>query len=657
MNFVLRSHGSRLFTTASSRIYNFDPTPRTTKLLLSKLSTGLSRASLSGSRFHSDYAPTDVIPDSSDSHARNQSLVASVQKEHYAAAERIRLHLVSECAPIEPNPVYEWAALAQIRRHGKQDLPAFLTWLDLVPDNKAPSRVQNGPMTKTRNILFHTGTPARNLRLISEFSLVCAAKGYGQLVWDDLVRLMVGFQTADKAVTFFLSFETALLQYYSKYHPSLLQETASRQRSLLIMLCCDAEWFDTAVQLVRDSNEYRINRAYDRLVVLLGERNDFARLALLKQHPWKRRSRDAFPSQTSIPDPPQEVSSMRRIAQLLTGRNSSETSLRPRTHVYSTRLAIHDPRTQRPRPWIAFQLRHVKKTISDRSLVYYRPPGDHLHSVMGHYEACNGRPRGLLILRKRALSVSDLCSYTWLCKEMFYLRESRKFGEIVTLFGANFDIDFLPHTAWDAVQKILAPTDPLLIEITVPDKLQISPADAWIIWNALVRLSVYLPDPIPVLEALHLSVLHYSSKLTDRQFRAFPTSYTAVFRSIIWAYGECHAVDKAKAAAGDISLIGKANDINVGHLDELAAVYARSGDVRAASRLLRSLEKGVAGPRLATYGVMMDAYLQAGLIDEASELELRMKKTCQYVPGVNFRMDITLKNLRAAEDALDPEMT
>ncbi|KAJ7108519.1 hypothetical protein C8R44DRAFT_291896 [Mycena epipterygia] len=592
-----------------------------------------------------------------DVQARNQSLVDSVQNEHYAAAERLRLHLVSEFAPIEPNPVYERAALAQIRWDGKPDLEAFLTWLHLVPDNQNPSRVERGPFTKTRNMLFRSGNPARHLILITEFSLVCAAKGYGQLVWDDLVPLMTRFQHADKAVAFFLAFEAALLQYHSKHHPSLEVETASRQRNLLIMLCCDAGWLEEAVQLVQDSTAHRIKQACDHLIDLLRAQNDMESVALVEKS-RDRRIQD-------IPQPDTETGSdMLDPSKKLTTAQHNVNAVEPLaiTHPpspnygFSTRFIIQGSKTLRSRTWIASQLRQVKRMVSRRSLTYYQPPGSNLHSFMAHYDVCKGYPRGLMVLRAKALSASDPCSYVWLCKEMFYLHESRKYADIVALFGANFRPTFLPPKQWLILRGMAkGVAEPWRDAHIVPTRLEISAADAWIIWNALVRLAVYVPEPLPVLGALHHSVVHYSSKLKDNEFRAFPTSYTAVFRSLIWAYGEIREVSRAEAAASDVALIGKTHASNVGLLDELAGVYARTGDVPAATRLLGSLEQ--LGPRLATYGVMIDAYLYAGLIDEASELELRMKQKCQYVPGVNWRMDATLQALRAAEEALDPDLT
>ncbi|KAJ7666167.1 hypothetical protein DFH06DRAFT_1323300 [Mycena polygramma] len=544
----------------------------------------------------------------------NRSLVNLVHQENYDAAERLRLSLVSDLVTIEPNPAYERAALAKIRWDNKQDLQGFLTWLHLVPDNKNPARVVNGPLTKTRNVLFRAGVPARNLLLITEFSLVCAVKGYAELVWDDLVPLMSTFEHADKAVAFFLSFEAAYRQYWFKYHPGRAEEAVSRQRHLLIMLCCDAGWFEEAVQIVLDSSAYRIPTALRQLLQLLRARNDAANVTLLED--FLRRQRD-------------------KIA--------------PESAPYSTPAVIANYGAPRPRTWIASQLRGVKRLISRRGLVSHTPPGNILHQVMANYDACKGYPHGLSTLQKRALSRSDACSYVWLSKEMFFLHQSSKFAEILALFDANFHVTFLPPKPWRIIRKFDNPRKPAH---SVPDKLTISPADAWVVWNALVRLSVQARRPLPLLNELRLSLVHFCAPLTDRQFRAYPTSYTTVFRSIVAAYGTLSRVDKAIAAAGDLIVIGKPHPEDVRVADELAAVHARAGNAPAAMQLLRSLEE-LGPPRVAMYGLVMDGFLQAGLVHEASELATRMRLKCKYVSGGgNWRMDATLAALKTAEDAL-----
>ncbi|KAJ7185628.1 hypothetical protein C8R46DRAFT_1185307 [Mycena filopes] len=534
-----------------------------------------------------------------------------VQRGHYNEAERLRRSMVSDSIPIQPNPVYELAALAKIRWHAAQDQQGFLTWLELVPDNTDPSVVDNGPFKRTFKLLFRTGRPAKNLDLISNFSLICAAKGYHQLVWDDLVDLMGKFQHPTLAMQFFLAFEAAILRYYSKNHPGFVDEVASRQRYLLIMFCCDVGWLDEAVWLIQDPVAHLSKRACERLIYLLQARDgesDSANIAMVKQCLERQR--------TPAPNP-----------------------------FYSTRAVIEGVQPPRPRTWVASQLRDVKRALSQRSLVLHRQPGNGLHSFIAHYSASRGHPHGLSTLRNRALAASDRTSYTWLCKEMFYLHEAREFAHIVALFNANFDTSFLPAEPWQVLGSHIPH---MYTDHAVPTRLEISGADAWVVWNALVRLSISvdLPAPLDVLGPLHHSAVHFASTLTPRQFRAFPTSYTAVFRSIVYAYGELGEVDRAVAAAGDVALIGKLHASNVGLVDELAGVHARAGDVRAATWLLDSVEQ--LGPRIAPYGFLMDAYLLKGRVEEALKLEVRMKEKCAYAAGENWRMDATLTALRAA---------
>jgi hypothetical protein len=74
------------------------------------------------------------------------------------------------------------------------------------------------------------------------------------------------------------------------------------------------------------------------------------------------------------------------------------------------------------------------------------------------------------------------------------------------------------------------------------------------------------PHALPLLQELHYSAVHFTTQLTGRQFRAFPTSYTAVFRSIVW----------------------KLDLASVGVFDELAGVHALARNVPTATQLLES---------------------------------------------------------------------
>ncbi|KAK7044697.1 hypothetical protein R3P38DRAFT_174552 [Favolaschia claudopus] len=581
------------------------------------------------------------------------NLIDAVNQQNFAAAERIRLHLATEHTAIPPHPVYERAALAAIRFSGRQDYETFLTWIRLVPDNQNPSQVKNGPLTKTRNMLFRTGNPARNLQLLTEFSLLCASKGYGLLVWDDLVHLMTQFAPAYEAVAFFRSYESALLQYYTNHHPGFVEETASNQRNALIMLCCEAGWLDQAVQLVQDSQGFRVLAGCLRLIDILRARNDAESVALVESIIRKGRATEPsvpHPSDFVIPSPNSFIA--RRLGAFFHPASHSQEAARSLPPaVYPIRAIIEGVQPPRSRAWVAARLRELRGAIRRRSLTTYTPPGSTLHQLMAHYSANDGQSRGLLHLRKEALLSSDPSSYTWLCKEMYYLHESRKFADIVALFDANFDDAFLPPHPWRVIRGALIPIDLWRTVQTVPRKMKISNADAWVIWNALVRLSASIADvdvdSLSLLEDLHHSTVHFASNLRSSEFRAFPTSYTAVLRSIIWGYGELSEIDKAVAAASDLSLIGQLDLTTVGVFDELAGLHARSGNVAAATQILESLEK--VGPRLPIYGVMMDGYIHAGLIAEALKLEARMKRECKYIPGRNWRMDATLQALRTAD--------
>ncbi|CAK5262010.1 unnamed protein product [Mycena citricolor] len=537
----------------------------------------------------------------------NELLALCIENNQLNRAERIRKRLAKQSLAIIPNALYEGAALEQIRFHGKQSVREFLAWIRLVPDNLQPECVRDVPLTRTRDLLLHTGAPARNLHLITLFSLVCAEKGYGALVWDDLVRLMTGYQHPDKAVSFFLEYEKALVAYYTRYQPSRAAEISRKQRHLLVQLCCDAGWLAEAAGVVRDSPGMRLTRSCERLVGLLqGQEELSEEMAVIQRHLRRHRA----------PKP------------------------------LSTGAIVKGVTAPMPREWMATELREVKAALSNRSLAMDESPGNSLHSFMVNYRASQGHPRGLTILRNRAVSLSDGASYVWLCKEMFFLRESRRFADTVTLFNDNFDSTFLPAAAWHPLLQhasSLSRNPPLA---KVPSRLAITPADAWIIWHALIRLSARLESPLNILRTLHYSAAHYSSQLSRQQFCAYPTSYVAVFRSLVAAYGRLGRVEDAIAAAGDVLVIKQLHPSNVGIADELAGVHARCGDIQAANRMLDGLE--ALGPRPASYGLIMDAYLDKGLTEEAFKLESRMMKKIRYIPGKNWRLDKTLTRLEAS---------
>ncbi|KAF7316233.1 hypothetical protein MIND_00141900 [Mycena indigotica] len=535
----------------------------------------------------------------------NETLVHTVQKENFAGAERLHERLVAACLPIRPHPAYERAALAQIRHPEARNLDNFRTWLDLVPESRNPHRVEGGPFTKTRDLLFRSGSPAEEIPLLSLFCLVCAEKGYGKLVWKDIVALLVKFEEPGNAVAFLRSFGEARLRYYTKHQPHHAAWIASRQREALIRTCCTAGWFGEAVDLIKDSTSLEIGSAARHLLQVLDNKNQKDLISVVLAH---------LPPKISL--------------------------------AFSTKAIIDGWTSPLPRAAVAAQLRHIKNLISRRALIASRLPASHLHAFLAQYEAAKGYSYGLAALRRRALLKSDNTSYIWLTKELFYLQQMGRHADVISLFYANFSSFIIPRKEGLILHQLaVLSANPQLLSHSVPLKLRIKPSDAWLIWNALIRISIQLP-PETRLETL-FSLRHcfgqYAAALPDHVFRATPTSYTAVFRSLVWAYGQLGDVASAFSAAHDITLIGKTHETNVVLLDELVTIHARRGDFDSVTELLDSLDSF--GPRVQPYGRVIDAFLQARLVDLALEIETRMKEKCEYIPGANWRLDRSISRL------------
>ncbi|KAF7325749.1 hypothetical protein MKEN_00425400 [Mycena kentingensis (nom. inval.)] len=543
----------------------------------------------------------------------NAALLFAAVKERVAYAEHLRHHIAASGFSIHPHAYYEHVALAYLRFHGRRSIPAFLDWLLFVPDNKQPATVEGGPLTQTRNLLFRTGKPTRNIQLLSRFCIVAASKGYGNLVWDDLMRVLP-FQQPDTSMVFLLEHEAALLDYYRKNFPLQVYDVAYRERNKLFRLCFSLGWIEQAVGLVKISGEVRIGASCRRLVAILRGRERKDLIAKVIDSLAANRALSASgQSKLSIP-----------------GMLSGWVQLPPRST-------------------IAADLRQLKLHIAKRDLIPNRPPGRAIHSFIAQYEASKGYRHGLTTLRKRALSKTDQCAYTWLVKEMFHLRATGRFVDTIALFDLNFYTNtFFPTEEWQLIRDYALPrVDPAVISSTVPTRLHMRPADAWMIWNALVRVSVLLPadSALPTLRTLRDSLTHYATRLSNVQFRATPTSYPSAYRSIIWAFGQLGQTEEAVATATDVVMIGKAHERNVVLLDEVAAVHARAGNIEKVQEMLDSLD--ALGPRVQTYGLVMDAYLKRGLIEEAMGVEDRMLKKCKYEHGQNWRLDRTLATLAA----------
>lgn len=109
-----------------------------------------------------------------------------ITQGEYQLANRLRLKLSQQGIRLPTNPIYAQAVrLALLQPNYVEDCPSFIAWLRACPD---ASHSGHKPFLDIRHILF--SRPTENVHLIHQFGLVCASKGYIQLVNEDILPVI-----------------------------------------------------------------------------------------------------------------------------------------------------------------------------------------------------------------------------------------------------------------------------------------------------------------------------------------------------------------------------------------------------------------------------------------------------------------------------------
>lgn len=590
----------------------------------------------------------DHLYDATSSELTNESLLSLVQSRQFEAAHIYRLQLIDNDIPIETHPLYEDAAIAVWRKGA--DLNAFATWLRLIPE-KANERPNTNPFVKSRHELLRSGEPAEVIPAVTRLAIICASKGYGDLVWHEVVLLLSRFATQDQASLFLLKFEVAVKRYAKKTSLHLEQAIFTAQRKRTLDVCCHAGWLDAALQIVQHSRGMPISSQCQLLLQKLQERNDQANVLILGNlmHEEGWISPPVLPSNGTL----RFVDSSSKPVF-----NSRTPSAPQNGHIIITRGEVKLPGTDRRT--IATRLKRTKDLIQHR-----QPPTDSLQHLRTVYETTASiQGRSLSILRKRALSNSDSCAERWLCDELRYLTFKKKFSELFATFDANFHSAFILPMAYNAIKETIThtPSSNSTQNLdTVPIKLTIKTTDAYLIWNALIQLSITLPSPssLSVLEQLYFSLLGYSRRLTVQEFRGSHPAYPAAFRSCIYAFGMLGQPRLAASVVEDMAtpaiMGGSRKGPDRRHQEMLGYVYARAGMKEEAMTILSAVEQDNhptrGSPKISTYGMIMEGFLEAGRVEAAVVVRDRMKKRIDYVPNKNDRFEEVLRALEAAQGA------
>ncbi|KAF8068708.1 hypothetical protein FPV67DRAFT_1668779 [Lyophyllum atratum] len=602
----------------------------------------------------------------------NATLVSLVKEDKIGAADRLRLQLVERGVDIEHHPIYEQAAIANLRwADPEQCLAHFTTWFSLVPEydqSNPPSHP--GPFKEARRILIRSGSPSGRLPLILRFGIMCASKGYLQPMFDEILPIVVRFASADAGVRWLYDMERAAVQYQSTHYPREAEETARRYRNFAIEICCEAGWLDHAMSLVELERNFTLsNRTYTLLIQALedGGRRDV--IKTVERHMNYDKSRLNLGDLKSMPF------NLSRPTADVTGVDIPQRSLPPSPVTRSTPhpgaatahslIAEEFKRTAKPvisRQGVAAQLRFFKSTHRTRT----SPNPLQIIHFLSAFKTVGGSHRVIRWLRHRALSGGKHYNIAWMKAELRYHNNERNYAEVLRLYMTYFDTK-LP------LPGIFTHT---LLRIAAQQQLCVRPApfpkyvlrDRWLVLKPLIRLALGLPWPLATMQALYASY-----RAATRDVRTPNREAYEVLSTFVGAFGACGSPEDARGVLGDSEGGAGGGMPYLRQVETMAGVLAGAGRVEEAMGLLGRIEAGaddkrkgtrrgkgmrvrgydgkveVALPRLTTYGRMIEGFTAAGLLEPALEVERMMKMRFEYEYGVNKRLDGALKGLWALE--------
>ncbi|KAL1745504.1 hypothetical protein HDZ31DRAFT_73511 [Schizophyllum fasciatum] len=367
---------------------------------------------------------TTLKPDPHAADLNCETLEKLVCLHYYEAAQRLHAHLVSAGLPIRPHPAYAAAALHALSRPAHTDrMNLFSTWFRLVP--AADPALDLRPL---QHALLRTGTPARNLPLITRFATLAAHKGYAPRVWPEVLALLVHHAPPSYAASAILAHERAAAAHAPAERPRL------RTHAVRAALAADNPAL--AAALLRAAPVPPLAaRLYDRALAALARRGGAAALRAALRAAHARRPR--------------------------------------REH----RLALPGG--------LPMQLREVRAAVRARALHTYL----NVPACLVAYRRARPAGRALAVLRARALRRADATARAWLRAELYLWRHALDGRRALAVFLSNFTFAGFSAQARALVGEAARAHGIRRAEPCLARPLSLPPQDQWLVWHAMTLLT------------------------------------------------------------------------------------------------------------------------------------------------------------------------
>ena len=205
----------------------------------------------------------------------NNELVSLAKRAQYDDAYRLCNHLFENKINIKHHLVYEKAALAGVDRGiTDEGLEKFILWFSLVPDrNELPPSLTSELRYiyfDTRFSLLRCGNPRKYLKYIMVFGNIMAKKGYINVSFLDIARVVVRFERKEVVVDYFKELEEATAYYFWERESEMGGWVLRWFWEVVVKFYLERGWLDLAFEVVVEKDEkFRLS---DKLRMVLLEK-------------------------------------------------------------------------------------------------------------------------------------------------------------------------------------------------------------------------------------------------------------------------------------------------------------------------------------------------------------------------------------------------
>ncbi|KAJ7485361.1 hypothetical protein FB451DRAFT_1027530 [Mycena latifolia] len=629
---------------------------------------------------HIDYAASSFAPALPIS--STQSLEILVAERNYEQALRVLDELVEFGTEIPFSYSYEEAAMFAIKTpaHTQAEIEdqvhRFKKWFSLIPTAN-----QSRPRTFRRLRRRIMSTPLTSLRLIMEFGLITAEKGFANTTHHSVIRVVAMYGNPDVTIQFIDELRRRNRTFLEGSSKSANADIMDRKLhvdivGVAVKALANAGHFDHAVQLLPDPLEttfHLTHYTYSLLIRKLRKTRDaryLPHLKFLEEHKSEARLRNDTPAP---PPSPERVAKLRANSETEAARRMEDFTAED-IHLASSFVSRAPQRVRN----LAAALHTLKKGFRSIS-PSHRP---HPLTVVRFFELYlgSGRTRAIPLLRNFVLR-GTFGIHSYIFAEMVFHERSRNPDLVIQTFVTHFYLVGVPR---DELLKRLdvMERDPETAYIWAAEplqKLHPSPAVAALVWRALLEVTREERG----LTDLYAKLLRFGDLRAERLSALYPgvpllrppprwktgvdpAAFTPFVRRICQAFG----AERGALILKDMLDLGIKPTIH--QLTELAMEYSRTGDVAKTFRVLdqarphgvdpdsnvddevsprRSAVRSHLIPRVdqVFYIAIIRGFLLSNQLAAAKEVERRMHERYGHVDGNDPHLDELYEDLMTAE--------